>query len=210
VTATGAQLVERARRYLGVPYRFGGTDPKTGLDCSGLTQLVAREVGLTLPRVTGAQQAAGLAVYDLAHAQPGDLVFFGRPVSGHVGIYLGNNQIIHAPRTGDVVKVSTIWEKPSYIRRITAGPIRTGDPLGAIGGGVLDGAKGAVSGLDSVGAFLGQLGQERTWLRVAQVVGGLGLVVGGVVIVGHGVIGDVASSIIPAGKAVKAAAGAAS
>lgn len=79
----------------------------------------------------------------------------------------------------------------------------------AAGAAAIKSATGVLSGLDAVGAFFGQLGQKATWVRVLQVVGGAVLIVGGASIVGKGVIGDVATSIIPGGEAVKAVAGAA-
>jgi cell wall-associated NlpC family hydrolase len=101
---------------IGVNYRFGGETPAVGLDCSGLIRYVFQEVtGVTLPRT--ARELSGLgkkvAVTDL---QPGDLVFFNtrRFAFSHVGIYLGDNQFIHAPRSGSEVSVvtfSTYWQK---------------------------------------------------------------------------------------------------
>ncbi len=90
-------LLTKAKSLLGVPYRFGGSDPKRYLDCSAYVQLVYREVGIELGRTSFAQFQAGkpAAVDEL---KPGDLVFFrsyGRGPS-HVGIYLGNGEFIHA------------------------------------------------------------------------------------------------------------------
>lgn len=116
-TSVGSQVVALARKYLGVPYRWGGTDPDTGLDCSGLTQLVFRQVGVNLPRTSRQQAHEGRAVASVAQARPGDLVFFDSPVD-HVGIYVGDGKILHAPRSGSTVRVSTIWETPSAIRRV--------------------------------------------------------------------------------------------
>jgi cell wall-associated NlpC family hydrolase len=113
----GEKVVGLARRYLGVPYRWGGTNPATGLDCSGLTQLVYRKVGVELPRVSRDQAREGREVGSVAAARPGDLVFFDSPVD-HVGIYVGNNKILHAPHAGERVKISKIWERPSHIRRV--------------------------------------------------------------------------------------------
>ncbi|MFN8074669.1 MAG: transglycosylase SLT domain-containing protein [Kineosporiaceae bacterium] len=113
----GERAVSIARRYLGVPYVWGGTDPDKGLDCSGLTQLVFRQVGVDLDRTSRDQAQQGREVASVADALPGDLVFFGSPVH-HVGIYVGDNKILHAPHRGEDVKVSTIWERPSHIRRV--------------------------------------------------------------------------------------------
>ena len=115
--ATGSEITDIARKYLGVPYLWGGTDPARGLDCSGLVQLVYRQAGVDLPRVAADQARVGQPVADLASAQPGDLVFFGSPVD-HVGIYAGDGKMIVAPHTGDVVKVQDITRTPTAIRRV--------------------------------------------------------------------------------------------
>jgi cell wall-associated NlpC family hydrolase len=107
-----------AARYLGVPYRWGGASP-SGFDCSGLVMYVYAQLGIALPHYTVAQYQRGVAV-SRDRLQPGDLVFFDG--LAHVGIYIGNNQFIHAPHTGDVVKVSAItgWYARTYVgaRRI--------------------------------------------------------------------------------------------
>ena len=107
-----------AARYLGVPYRWGGASP-SGFDCSGLVMYVYAQLGISLPHYTVAQYRMGVAV-SRGQLQPGDLVFFDG--LGHVGIYIGQNQFIHAPHTGDVVKVSAItgWYERTYVgaRRI--------------------------------------------------------------------------------------------
>lgn len=114
---SGNTAVAIAQRYLGVPYVWGGTDPKKGLDCSGLVQIVYKEMGVDLPRVAADQARKGTAVASLAEAKPGDLIAFGSPVD-HIGIYMGDNKIVHAPRRGEVVKVQEIWKPPSAIRRV--------------------------------------------------------------------------------------------
>lgn len=207
----GDNVVADAKKYFGVPYRWGGTT-RAGLDCSGLTQNVMRDVGVNIARVTGAQQTQGARVGSLAEALPGDLVFFGSPVSSHVGIYVGGGQMINALKSGTVVRVDRLWETPSFIRRFgTAGGVGnrftngTGG-VAAVGGAAIGAAGGALSGLDAVGSFFGALGQKNTWIRVLQVVGGTALVVGGVVIVSKGVIGDVAAAVVPGGQVVKAVA----
>jgi cell wall-associated NlpC family hydrolase len=93
-----------ALRYLGVPYVWGGASP-SGFDCSGLVMYVYAQLGISLPHYTVAQWAATSHI-SLSQALPGDLVFFDG--LGHVGIYLGNNQFVHAPHTGTVVQVSSL------------------------------------------------------------------------------------------------------
>jgi cell wall-associated NlpC family hydrolase len=95
---------------IGVSYRFGGNTPEQGLDCSGLIRYVFQQVtGVTLPRTARELSGLGKKVA-LADLQPGDLVFFNtrRFAFSHVGIYLGDNQFIHAPRRGSEVTVSEI------------------------------------------------------------------------------------------------------
>lgn len=113
----GDAAVAKAKEYLGVPYLWGGTDPDVGLDCSGLVQLVYRELGIELPRVSRDQARAGEAVPSIDQARPGDLIAFGSPVD-HIAIYVGDGKIIHAPRTGEVVKITDIHRTPTAIRRV--------------------------------------------------------------------------------------------
>jgi hypothetical protein len=120
-TASETGVVADALRYLGVPYLWGGTDPGKGLDCSGLTQRVYADLGISLPRPAALQATAGRAVASLADARPGDLVFFDTSSSragiDHVGIYIGNGQMIAAPTEGETVKVQAVG-KPTLIRHI--------------------------------------------------------------------------------------------
>jgi hypothetical protein len=131
-TATGGQAVSIAKKYLGIPYRWGGTDPKTGLDCSGLTKLVYQQLGVDLPRVSRDQAKAGTKVDSLKDARPGDLVFFDDPVD-HVGIYAGNGKMVEAPHTGAKVRVHDVWEKPTHIRRVLPADLSTAGGLSASG-----------------------------------------------------------------------------
>lgn len=105
-----AAILATGRRYFGVPYRWGGTSPR-GFDCSGYVQYVYRQHGISLPRTSGAQKAAGRRV-SAKNARPGDLVW--KP--GHIGIYAGGGYMYHAPRTGKTVRKQKIWFKPVYIR----------------------------------------------------------------------------------------------
>jgi cell wall-associated NlpC family hydrolase len=92
---------------LGKPYVWAATGPNS-FDCSGLTQYVWREAGVSIPRVAADQDAWSVPV-PLSQLLPGDLVFYGRTDVHHVGIYIGDGLMINAPHTGDVVRVSSIW-----------------------------------------------------------------------------------------------------
>ncbi|MEV7431633.1 transglycosylase SLT domain-containing protein [Nocardioides sp. NPDC092400] len=113
----GARVVAQAEKYLGVPYVWGGTDPAKGLDCSGLVQLVYRDLGIDLPRVSRDQAQAGRPVASLAEAQPGDLLAFNSPVS-HIAIYAGDGKMIEAPRPGLAVRVTEVSGDLTAIRRV--------------------------------------------------------------------------------------------
>jgi cell wall-associated NlpC family hydrolase len=108
-SSAGSSVAQRAiaaaRSQLGVPYVWGGTSP-SGFDCSGLTQWAFEKAGIELPRTSRAQSQEGQQV-SLSNMQPGDLIFFNSPVS-HVGMYIGNGQMIEAPQSGEDVKVSSI------------------------------------------------------------------------------------------------------
>ncbi|GAB3442939.1 hypothetical protein GCM10027517_20670 [Phycicoccus ginsengisoli] len=94
-----------AAQYQGLPYKYGGTSPSTGFDCSGFTQYVFRQVGISLPRTAEDQRQA---VTPVSNPQPGDLVFFGSPAY-HVGIYAGGGMMWDSPRSGETVQKRAIW-----------------------------------------------------------------------------------------------------
>ena len=117
-TPTGTDVVSAAVKYLGVPYKWGGTNPSTGLDCSGFVQRAYADVGVSLPRVSRDQATVGTEVASLDQARPGDLVAFGQPVD-HIAIYAGNGKIVQAPHTGDVVSITPIRRNDiATIRRV--------------------------------------------------------------------------------------------
>ena len=106
--ASNASIVSYASKFLGTPYVWGGTMPSPGFDCSGFTQYVYGKFGISIGRTTYDQINDGVEV-SRDNLQAGDLVFFGtKDNPHHVGMYIGNNCYIHAPRTGDVVKISPL------------------------------------------------------------------------------------------------------
>jgi peptidoglycan DL-endopeptidase CwlO len=106
-------VVGIAMQYLGTPYVYGGASP-SGFDCSGFAMYVFAQIGVSLPHNAAAQYGYGTPV-DRSQLQPGDLVFFNG--LGHMGIYVGGGSFIHAPHTGDVVKISSMsgWYASTYV-----------------------------------------------------------------------------------------------
>ncbi len=114
-------VVGIAMQYLGVPYVWGGASPVSGFDCSGFSMYVFAQVGVSLPHHAASQYTMGVPV-SRDQLQAGDLVFFNG--LGHMGIYIGGGQFIHAPHTGDVVKISSLSD-PAYAFGY-AGAVRPG------------------------------------------------------------------------------------
>ena len=104
--SVGAEAVSIAEQYLGVPYRWGGSTPAEGFDCSGLTMYVYAQLGIQLRHYAAAQWSEGVQI-DPSLLEPGDLAFFepGPDGPGHVAIYVGGDQIVEAPHSGDVVEL---------------------------------------------------------------------------------------------------------
>ncbi len=119
VRDTASDLVMTAMNFLGVPYRLGGSSEQSGFDCSGFTRhIFENSIGLVLPRRADEQATtAGLLNIHRAELKPGDLVFFNtmRRTFSHVGIYVGDDKFIHAPRAGGAVRIedmrSSYWER---------------------------------------------------------------------------------------------------
>ncbi|MGV0998788.1 MAG: C40 family peptidase [Fluviibacter sp.] len=127
-------LVIKGLEFVGVPYRRGGNTVESGLDCSGFTRLVFLDSnGIDLPRTAAEQSQMGTRV-SMEELKPGDLVFFNtmRRANSHVGIYLGNDQFVHAPKPGAEIRVENMHQaywvnKYNGARRldgVTAAPSR--------------------------------------------------------------------------------------
>jgi cell wall-associated NlpC family hydrolase len=115
-SGVGARAVSIASRFLGTPYRYGGSSPR-GFDCSGLVQYVYGQLGVKLPR-TAAAQAGAVKRIPRSQALPGDLVLF--PGGGHIGIYVGDGKMLDAPHTGTVVQIRKIYSSNVSFGRVTA------------------------------------------------------------------------------------------
>jgi cell wall-associated NlpC family hydrolase len=113
---SGDAVVAAAKKYIGVPYVWGGTNPAVGMDCSGFVQRVFKDLGVELPRVVSDQMQKGAPVASLAEAKPGDLlVSYG---GEHISIYLGNGKAIDAPVPGQTIQIRDAWEKYSNLTSI--------------------------------------------------------------------------------------------
>jgi cell wall-associated NlpC family hydrolase len=112
-TAAGRAAVSAALTQLGVPYKWGASSPGSGFDCSGLVNWAYAQAGVSVPRTSRTLRSATRHISE-AELVPGDLVFGGSPIH-HVGIYIGNGEMVHAPRSGDVVKISGIYRSATPV-----------------------------------------------------------------------------------------------
>ncbi len=122
----GDRLVSRAMKYLGAPYRYGGTSPSTGFDCSGFVYYLYGAVfGQSIPRMPHDMAREGMPVAR-SNLKRGDLVFFGyRGTFTHVGIYVGNDQFVHATHTGSPVQVTPLnadYYRDRYMTAVRLSP----------------------------------------------------------------------------------------
>ena len=123
------ELIGNAMGLLGVSYRFGGTSASSGFDCSGFMQHIFRKtMQINLPRTSAEQAKMGVAV-SRSELQPGDMVFFStsRGRISHVGLYIGNNRFIHAPRTGKSIEITSLGNKYWNSKYVTARRVKRYD-----------------------------------------------------------------------------------
>lgn len=132
------RLIAMAQQYLGQPYRWGGSSPKTGFDCSGFVMWLYGQQGITLPRTTYAQYGVGTPIPKSA-LRPGDIVFFepskGGP--GHEGLYIGHGMFIESPHTGASIRISSLSGRRDYVgarRIIPGGAASIGELVGLTSG----------------------------------------------------------------------------
>lgn len=209
------KMVQAALSKLGTPYVWGATGPDV-FDCSGLTQWAAKQAGYSISRTTYTQVNDGSPV--VGQPQRGDLVF---PEAGHVVIALGGDQCVHAPETGDVVKISNYWTPPYAIRRLgpnsgTPGSTSTSGNFGTTGAtdvnNILGGSDSTIGKIYDVikgfAAFATALGSRNLWTRVTESAVGAILVLMGIGFLGYTTLfgsdapGKVAASVTSISKAV--------
>lgn len=140
---SGDDVVAEAKKYLGLPYVWGGTNPEKGMDCSGLVQVVYRNLGYDLPRVSNQQAQAGRPVASMADAKPGDLIAWDNSSRNngvdHIAIYIGDGKMIEAPRTGLDIRIVDVPSTPDVIRRILPDGAAAAAPVSGAAATVSDG-----------------------------------------------------------------------
>lgn len=109
--STGEKVVEYAKQFIGTPYVSGGNDLNSGVDCSGFTQQVYKNFGVTLQRRSGDQYDCNGYAVSKEDLKAGDLVFYGYSSVCHVAIYIGDDQVIHAPVPGKSVCIVPLWQR---------------------------------------------------------------------------------------------------
>lgn len=152
MSSSSSAAVKVAEQYLGMTYVYGGSNPKSHFDCSGLTQWSYGQLGVKLPRTAAAQQHAFPQV-PANQARAGDLVTFGSPNAHHVALYMGNGQMIAAPHTGDKIKIQPVYQDQTEYHRVMGGgaiPSGLAAP-GALGGGGTPTAAGSNGAPPSLG-----------------------------------------------------------
>lgn len=121
-TTSQQAVVDEAKKYLGLPYVWGGTSQTKGVDCSGLVQSVYKSLGYDLPRLSADQARSGRPIASMKDAQPGDLIAWNNSSrnngADHIAIYIGNGKMIEAPHTGAQVRLVDVPSTPDYIRRV--------------------------------------------------------------------------------------------
>ena len=147
---TGDDVVAAAKKYVGVPYVFGG-ESSSGMDCSGLVQKTFSDLGISVPRLVHEQQTVGQKVDSLKDAKPGDLIVLNG--GDHIAIYAGNDTVIHAPYEGRTVSVQKAWFTDKDIVTIRRIVPATGDAAAASTGGV---SASTTANLAALSAMLGQ------------------------------------------------------
>jgi cell wall-associated NlpC family hydrolase len=133
---SGEDVVDSAKKYIGVPYVWGGTDPAVGMDCSAFTQRAYKDQGIDIPRSSFAQANVGTKVASISEAKPGDLLIYGG--GDHVVMYIGNGQVIHAPSTGNKIRIQNVWsEGLTGIRRVVPDkPVSSRSTMNVSGSGL--------------------------------------------------------------------------
>jgi hypothetical protein len=141
-SVTGQDIVADAKKYLGVPYVFGGTT-SAGMDCSGLVQTVLKDLGISSPRLVSGEATLGTAVPSLKDAQPGDLIVLKN--NEHFVIYAGDGKVIHAPDVGRNVSEVTNWLTDADIETIRRVAPASGSAPAAVAAPVASASSGLSS-----------------------------------------------------------------